>query len=168
MRGTVRIIAPVALALLALPVLAGGPECDKHAAMAAADQHEKHCTMSAAECKAAMAAYKKSGWLGVELDENESGRLVITKVIPGSPAQQAGFQKGDVFVSLNGVPFGKEGGEKFAEIRKSLKPGDAATYVVARGGEEARLQATLGQMPDAIYDAMVAEHMKEHTDIAQR
>lgn len=158
---------PVALALLALPALAGGPDCQK--AQGAADvAHEKHCTMSAEECQRMMSEARNQGWLGIELDQNDSGALVISKVVPSSPAAAAGFQKGDVLVSLNGVPFGAEGAKKLYEIKKNLKPGDAVTYVVNRGGADQKVGATLGRMPDGVYTAMVNEHMKEHTEIAAR
>jgi S1-C subfamily serine protease len=40
-------------------------------------------------------------WLGLST-ENVEGRLVVTKVAPGAPAEKAGVRKGDVIVGVNG------------------------------------------------------------------
>lgn len=167
MRRPAELVIPVALVLLAIPVLAGGPDCQK-AQGASNVANEKHCTMSAEECKRMMTEARNQGWLGIELDRNDSGVLVISKVVPSSPAAGAGFRKGDVLVSLNGVEFGPEADKKLYEIKKNLKPGDLATYVVKRDNADQTIAATLGRMPDDVYTAMVNEHMKEHTEVAAR
>ena len=45
-------------------------------------------------------------------------------------------------------------------------PGATATYTVKRAGAAKDLTATLGAMPDEVYNAWFAEHMKEHTAVA--
>jgi S1-C subfamily serine protease len=42
-------------------------------------------------------------WLGVNADEMR-GRLIVSRVTPGGPAEKAGMQRGDVIVSVNGEP----------------------------------------------------------------
>jgi S1-C subfamily serine protease len=42
-------------------------------------------------------------WLGVNAEELR-GRLFVTRVTPGSPAEQAGLKRGDVIVGVNGEP----------------------------------------------------------------
>jgi S1-C subfamily serine protease len=170
MRRTLKLVAPLAVAALAIPLaLAGGAECEKHdAAKAAAHTASAKCTMSAAECSKYMAAAKTKGWLGVEYDKTEAGTLTVKKVVPGSPAAQAGFEVGDVLVALNGVTINDENKDKLSEVKKSFTPGATATYTIKRSGYSKDLTAKLGTMPDAVYQAMVDEHMKEHVDVAAK
>jgi S1-C subfamily serine protease len=42
-------------------------------------------------------------WLGVNADELR-GRLVVSRVTPGGPAEKAGIERGDVIVGVNGEP----------------------------------------------------------------
>ena len=69
------IIALAACLALALPALAG----------------EGHgCTASTQDCLNMMATHMKNkGWLGVELEKDGSGLLAVTRVVPGSPAEEA-------------------------------------------------------------------------------
>jgi S1-C subfamily serine protease len=155
---------PVALALVTTAALAGGAEC--HKADVAKAEHKK-CNMSAEACKKEMAEAKTRGWIGLELDESEAG-MVVTAVVPDSPAQAAGFQKGDVLLALNGVTLNEANQEKVQAIRKNLHPGDSVTYTVKRGDGEARVSPKLAPWPEKVYQAMVEEHMKQHTDIAAK
>ena len=161
---------PVTLALGGTAALAGGAECAKAAAAAnVAQQEHKKCSMSKEDCQKMMAEAKTRGWLGLELDQKDAeGAITITKVVPGSPAAKAGFQVGDVLLSLNGVSFSENNEQKIMAIRKSQKPGDSVTYNVRRNGADQNVTARLGTMPDEIYTAMVNEHMKEHTEVASR
>jgi S1-C subfamily serine protease len=170
MRRTLKLIAPIAVAALALPALAGGADCADHSAKAAvqAASAKGGCTASKEECAQYMAAARKNGWLGVEYDKTEAGVLAIKKVLPDSPAAKAGFQVGDVLVAMNGIEINDENKDKLKAVKKNLTPGASATYTIKRGSFSKDLTATLGTMPDAVYTAMVEEHMKEHVAVATK
>jgi predicted metalloprotease with PDZ domain len=177
------LVAVAALALIALAgpaALAGGPDCH-HGKEATAAKHD--CTMSAEECATAHKAgacsmsseecaaemkksYATRGWLGVEKEKTADRGMVVTRVHPGSPAEQAGFQVGDQFVSINGAPVATDK-EKAHQAMKNARIGDTLTYVVARGGEQVTLQATLATIPDSVLEEMVARHIQEGHKVAK-
>lgn len=157
---------PIAFSIVTTAVLAGGAEC--HKADKAAMAKKGDCTMSAADCEKAMAESKNRGWLGIEGENAEGGGWLVKSVVPGSPAETAGFKSGDVLYALNGVTINEANHDKIKAIKKDLKPGSQVTYTVKRGDSETRLAATLGKMPDNVYKTMVAEHMKEHESVASR
>lgn len=165
MNGILKAAVPLALTMFVTGALAGGAECHK-AEQAKMAKTEKHCTMSADECKKEMAQAKTRGWLGIDGDATEDGAWLVKSVVPGSPAETAGFKAGDVIYALNGVTINEANYEKISAIRQDLKPGSSATYGVKRGGKESRLSVVLGTMPEKVYQTMVAEHMKEHAEVA--
>jgi C-terminal processing protease CtpA/Prc len=132
---------PIAFSFVATAALAGGAEC--HKADKAAMAKKSDCTMSAADCEKAFAESKSRGWLGIEGDKAEGGGWVVKSVVPGSPAEAAGFKSGDVLYALNGVTINEANYDKIKAIKKDLKPGSQVTYTVKRGDAETRLAATL-------------------------
>lgn len=162
------LFVPLALAYAGGSVLAGGHECEKAAAAANVAKEHKKCTMGKDDCVKAMAEAKTRGWLGIEAEGNEDGSWSITKVVPASPAANAGLRSGDVILAMNGVTLGEANADKLKAIKKDLKPGSSVTYNVRRDGKEENVSAVLGLMPAEVYTAWVNEHMKEHTDIASK
>jgi len=86
------------------------------------------------------------GWLGVELYDatGEPGALVAL-VVPGSPAQSAGLQPGDVITEINGGAI-SDSSEAQSAIEGD-RPGERITLGVDRVGAQLTLQATLGTRP---------------------
>lgn len=168
MRRSLMIVAPLAMFALAAPALAGGPECEKNAKSAAMAASSKGCTASKEECAKYMASAKTSGWLGIQYDKTESGNSVIKDVVPGSPAEAAGFKAGDVLYAINGVEINDANKDRLKAMKGTFKPGASVNYTVKRSGYDKSLTATLGTMPDAVYQAMVDEHAKEHATVATR
>jgi CHAT domain-containing protein/tetratricopeptide (TPR) repeat protein len=72
----------------------------------------------------------------------------VDTVVSGSAAQQAGFQPGDVVLSIDGKPI-----ESFADIQRtvSMSAGNTLTFAIGRGGEHLTLEAvpTLREVKDA-------------------
>ena len=166
MRHSLMLVAPLAMFALANAALAGGPDCEKHAKNAAYAASNKGCTASKEDCLKHMEEAKNNGWLGIQYDNTEDGTSVVKSVVKGSPAEKAGFQSGDVIYALNGIEMNDANADRVKTTWKSLKPGSTASYTVKRSGVAKDLTATLGKMPDEIYEAMVAEHMKEHVAVA--
>ena len=76
---------------------------------------------------------------GIEVDEG----AYVQSVVPGSGAEEAGLQTGDVVVAVNGqsTPTSASVGEAI----RNLAPGDEITVSILRDGEAMELRATLGQ-----------------------
>jgi hypothetical protein len=137
----------------------------------AGEGHNK-CTEDTQTCLNMMAAKLKNlAWTGIEMDQDEeTGKLTVTKVIPDSPAMEAGFQEGDVLMALNGIEYGEDK-EKMYEARKTLQIGDEVVYTVGREGcchkkgGDTELTVTLGELPDDVMTAWVGNHMLDHAVI---
>lgn len=148
----------VAVLWMALPVLAG-------------DQHKK-CPLSTQDCLDKMSEkMKNSGWVGLELEKNETtGLLAVTKVVPGSPAEAAGIQPGDVLYALNGVQISDENEKELAKARQGWAPGQSVTYTIKRNGADRQVTLTLAPMPADVLARWIGQHMMEHasTDVATK
>ena len=144
-----------ALAILAvMPVFAHGDHGD----------HGK-CTYSTQECLDHMAnKLKNSGWVGVELETDNSDGYEVTKVVPGSPAESAGILAGDVLVALNGVSLNKDNDDALMKARKEWKPGQTVTYTIKRNGNERQVTLPLGSWPADALAKMIGMHMLEHAN----
>jgi S1-C subfamily serine protease len=142
------------VALVAVPAFAG-------------EGHK--CTASTQECLNKMAAkLKNKGWVGIELDKNkDTGTLTVTRVVPGSPAEQAGFRQGDMLLALNGVDMYSSDKKALHGAKKAFKPGAQVTYTVERAGSKRDLDVTLGTVPDDVLAQWVGGHMLEHADVAE-
>lgn len=93
--------------------------------------------------------------IGIRMDDEAEGAVVLTAVIEGLPAAKAGLKEGDVLVSIGGKKI-----EKVTDIRESIKdnePGDTVEFVVTRDGEEKKFKVKLeawdsktlyGEMPE--------------------
>jgi len=73
--------------------------------------------------------------------------VVVVQVEPGSPAEKAGLQVGDVILAYNGKTI--EEGNMLPRLVGGTKPGEQAKLEVWRKGERRTLAATIGEMPSA-------------------
>jgi S1-C subfamily serine protease len=64
----------------------------------------------------------------------------------GSPAETAGFQRGDRLVALGETEIGDI--YDFVYILRQAKPGDETTALVERDGEKVTLDVTFGRRGD--------------------
>ncbi len=124
---------------------------------------KKKCTADPAECKAKMKAkIEAKGWLGVELDKNDDKHMLVTKVYPESPAAAAGFEKGDVFVAVDGIDYYAKDEATKKKMQNVWSPGNEVTFTVKRAGAETTLDAKLGKVPAEVAKKWMGEHMETH------
>ena len=74
---------------------------------------------------------------------------LVARIVPESPAAEAGFEQGDLITAINGRPV-----RYFSEVQSfaALSAGEAATFTVERGGELVDLDVTIGRQvrPDGL------------------
>jgi len=136
------VLLSAALVMLAAPVFAGSGE---------------KCTYGTQACLNHWAGTKDMGWTGLELDKSVEGVVKVKAVTPESPAATAGFQPGDVLLTLNGVKMSDKAALKKA--KGSWKAGQSVTYTVDRAGAEQTIAVTLAKAPDEVYASMLGSHM---------
>ncbi len=141
------------VAVLGLAVLVAAP---------AFAGHEK-CDYDTQECLDKMAAHMKdSGWVGLELEVSEMGGYEVAKVIPGSPAEEAGIRSGDVLFAMNGIEIADENEEALMEVKKGLSPGKSLDYTIKRDGYDRQVTVTLAPMPADVLARYIGRHMLDH------
>ncbi len=87
-------------------------------------------------------AQRLSGFLGVQLDENEESEVFIEEVVEDQAAEQAGLQAGDVLLKLGEEKVDSIEGLKEALQKKS--EGDVLSLTYRRDGEEEVIELKLG------------------------
>jgi S1-C subfamily serine protease len=90
----------------------------------------------------------EGAFLGVTLGLVDSGPAgaVITTVTPGSAADEAGLEVGDLVVEIDGSPVQRPA-DLAAQVQTN-QPGDTVEIVAVRDGAEMTLTVTLGERPD--------------------
>ncbi len=97
------------------------------------------------------------GWLGVkiqnltdvlrkELGVDEPGGALITEVVEGSPAEEAGLKEEDVVIEVDGKHV-----QDVADLRFRIAgtpPGTTVELTVVRDGKRKRIEVTLGELED--------------------
>jgi thiol-disulfide isomerase/thioredoxin len=84
------------------------------------------------------------GWLGVVLDD-DSGEVIARQVLPRSPAQRAGLERGDTILAVDGVSVASSAAT-IALVREVGADG-CAVLTVRRGANEHEMEAILGVRP---------------------
>ena len=86
-------------------------------------------------------------WFGVWLIENESGvGAVVRRVGDGSPAQEAGFEQGDILLTLAGKPIASPSQVNF--LLRRMKPGTEVVFGLVRNGVQMEKTVQLGTQPE--------------------
>ena len=87
----------------------------------------------------------EEGWLGVLLIEGEGG-VVVHQVEDGSPAQEAGFEQGDILLTLAGKPIISRSQLNF--LLRRMKPGTEVAFGLVRNGVQMEKTVQLGTQPE--------------------
>ncbi len=89
----------------------------------------------------------QSGYLGVSLSTPTLGRggALIDQVLPGSPAEKAGIQVGDLVIEFNGKAI-QSSDDLAAQVRLAA-PGQKVGVKLVRGGKEQTVTAALTERP---------------------
>ena len=91
-------------------------------------------TASAAKVgRAAAVTVTQPAYLGINLDADGKGGLVVADVSPDSPAAKAGVQRGDRLLSFDGKDVKDDG--TLHELVKAHAPGDAVKVGLTRQGK---------------------------------
>jgi membrane-associated protease RseP (regulator of RpoE activity) len=144
MRRTWWIVPVLLLATVSLSLLAGDTA---------------KCSASADDClKKMVQKFQQTGWLGIEKEKGPDG-AVVAAVVPGSPAEAAGFKVGDVIVAINGVEINDANKEALKKATGNAGPGSEMTYIVKRQGAKVTLTAQLAKVPESVMAEWIGEHM---------
>jgi len=73
---------------------------------------------------------KKRPWLGLNTEQME-GHVVVSRVLPDSPSEYAGLQRGDVILGVGGDSIGGQG-EFYERLWASCAAGDDVTLHIVR------------------------------------
>jgi putative serine protease PepD len=82
-------------------------------------------------------------FIGVQISDDDAGGALISSVIEGSPADQAGLAEGDVVTKVGERPI--RGSEDLIGAIQSSSGGDQLTLTVRRGGSEQTITVTVGE-----------------------
>jgi S1-C subfamily serine protease len=69
----------------------------------------------------------------------------VTQVVPGSPADEAGLQEGDIIVAVDGRQVDDD--HTLPDLINAHRPGDTIELAVLRGRRELRVEVELGTRP---------------------
>jgi predicted metalloprotease with PDZ domain len=94
-------------------------------------------------------------WLGISQSKSDDGHVKITGVIPGGAADNAGLDRDDVVIGVDGRTVDAEG---FSETISDHKPGDTLRVTVIRLGLVKEIPVTLIASPYPTYTLKPMEH----------
>jgi len=86
---------------------------------------------------------RKQAWLGAAL-QSSNGGAGVSNILPGSPAESAGLDRGDTILALDGKMIDRAALEKAIA---ASHPGDAVALTVNHLGHVKEERVTLGQSP---------------------
>ena len=98
------------------------------------------------------------GYLGVMLDQREARAAVVRGVHPNSPADEAGLQRGDVVVTVNGEEITAP--DHLSEVVGGYAPGTDVELEIDMGDRTDVVTVTLGARPAETVGAIRSERIE--------
>lgn len=84
--------------------------------------------------------------LGININVNENGEIVILSIFPDSPAEKAGLMQNDIITKIDGKTYGASNYEDFSYNIKTSKKGRTLTLEVSRENETLEKEITLDKV----------------------
>lgn len=156
------LVLALMLSLSSMAAAGDGANCDKSHAKATHAGNKSHAghAGNGKNAKVDLQAKARHGWLGLEVGKNASGTPVVTGIEPGSPAEKAGFIKGDVLVAFNGIAITSSNMDALKKAKAQNAVGRRVTYTIARAGAERQIAATLAEVPKEVLARWEKEYHK--------
>src|SRR5262249_22687166 len=102
------------------------------------------------------------GWVGMSAGKSDDGRPQIMNVVPGSPAERAGLDRGDIAVAVNGKEVTLE---NFAGAFRERGGGGTGRITVNRGPDMRDFSLQLGPDP---HPSIRIERMEKPTALQKK
>lgn len=93
-------------------------------------------------------------WLGASTSQDESGFARVSNVLPDSPAERGGLDRGDLILALGGRSVKHD---EFLAALHERKPGDLLTLTVSRLGHLKDITVRLGPNPHTYFRLRIME-----------
>jgi predicted metalloprotease with PDZ domain len=141
------------LLFLVTPVLSAAPK--------------QKCPLSAQECeKQIREMLSGKRYLGVKLEETRHG-LVITRVVPDSPAEFYGLHEGDRILSVNGIDCTGAKINAFKQVLSRIGEERKMIFTIDRAGFFESIAVQMEVMSEKQIDQIVATHLREAHQVTQ-
>lgn len=99
----------------------------------------------------------RRGWVGIVIQEvtpeiadslnlPDARGALVSNIVPGGPAEEAGVIRGDVVLSFNGIDI--QHSIDLPKIAAECEPGSSGTLIVNRDGEQMTIHLTLREFPE--------------------
>ena len=99
-----------------------------------------------------------AAWVGATLDTDPAGHVLITNIIPGSPAEHDGLDRGDVITALDGKAVDRKA---LDEALAAGHPGDKFDLTVTRFAKPQTISVTSATDPTITYTLKPMENPNE-------
>jgi membrane-associated protease RseP (regulator of RpoE activity) len=87
--------------------------------------------------------HRGDGWIGVELGDGPDRGAVVNRVVPDSPASDAGIEPGDLITEYNQTPV--VGARQLSRLASETPIGRTVPLAIVRGGQEQTVQVTVAE-----------------------